>query len=101
MPRLGTPGYELPLEPGKHKVISRARAHRVPVELPSEAVTAEEVGDATRFYMEVLGFRLTEQLLHLPAGPEATAAGDGRPSSWGRSRASRAWWPRIATAWTS
>lgn len=27
-----------------HKVISRARAHRVPVELPSDAVTAEEVG---------------------------------------------------------
>jgi catechol 2,3-dioxygenase len=26
-------------------------------------VTAEEVGEATRFYMEVLGFRLTEQLL--------------------------------------
>lgn len=26
-------------------------------------VTAEEVGEATRFYMDVLGFRLTEQLL--------------------------------------
>jgi catechol 2,3-dioxygenase len=26
-------------------------------------VTAEEVGEATRFYIEVLGFRLTEQLL--------------------------------------
>jgi catechol 2,3-dioxygenase len=26
-------------------------------------VTAEEVGDASRFYMDVLGFRLTEQLL--------------------------------------
>jgi catechol 2,3-dioxygenase len=26
-------------------------------------VTAEEVGDATKFYMDVLGFRLTEQLL--------------------------------------
>ena len=26
-------------------------------------VTAEEVGESTRFYMDVLGFRITEQLL--------------------------------------
>lgn len=31
-----------------HKVISRARAHRVPVDLPAEPVTAQVVGDQVR-----------------------------------------------------
>jgi catechol 2,3-dioxygenase len=34
-----------------------------PPRLDHILVTAEEVGDATEFYMQVLGFRLTEQLL--------------------------------------
>lgn len=34
-----------------------------PPRLDHLLVTAEEVGDATRFYMDVLGFRLTEQLI--------------------------------------
>lgn len=34
-----------------------------PPRLDHLLVTAEEVGDATKFYQEVLGFRLTEQLL--------------------------------------
>jgi catechol 2,3-dioxygenase len=34
-----------------------------PPRLDHMLVTAEEVGEATRFYMDVLGFRITEQLL--------------------------------------
>lgn len=34
-----------------------------PPRLDHLLVTAEEVGDATKFYMDVLGFRLTEQLI--------------------------------------
>jgi len=34
-----------------------------PPRLDHLLVTAEEVGDATRFYMDILGFRLTEQLI--------------------------------------
>ncbi len=62
-------------------------------------VTAEEVGEATRFYMEVLGFRLTEQLLdgnghqigvwmersHSPARPRHRHRGQRRRCTTSRS----------------
>ncbi|MEZ5192722.1 MAG: catechol 2,3-dioxygenase [Nocardioides sp.] len=43
-------------EPGLPGVIAPPRMDHL-------LVTAEEVGEATRFYMDVLGFRITEQLL--------------------------------------
>ena len=39
------------------------RAGIAPPRMDHVLVTAEEVGEASRFYMDVLGFRLTEQLL--------------------------------------
>lgn len=51
--------------------VGTTNPHPRPMDLPGIApprmdhllITAEEVGEATRFYREVLGFRLTEQLL--------------------------------------
>ena len=39
------------------------RTHIAPPRVDPLLVTAEEVGEASRFYMDVLGFRITEQLL--------------------------------------
>lgn len=40
-----------------------ARDHIAPPRMDHALITAEEVGEATQFYRDVLGFRITEQLL--------------------------------------
>ena len=39
------------------------RDHIAPPRMDHMLITAEEVGDSTQFFMDVLGFRITEQLL--------------------------------------
>ena len=78
--RFSTPsGHVMELVADVEKVGTSRRRHHVEsgatglVPLPSDRIapprmdhmliTAEEVGESTRFYMDVLGFRITEQLL--------------------------------------
>ncbi len=58
--RLGSDVPTLDPAPAPPAAASRAIA---PPRMDHVLVTAEEVPEATRFYMDVLGFRLTEQLL--------------------------------------
>jgi catechol 2,3-dioxygenase len=75
--RFSTPsGHVMELVADVEKVGTSRKAHREPGDGAPSAreriapprmdhmlITAEEVGDATQFYMDVLGFRITEQLL--------------------------------------
>jgi catechol 2,3-dioxygenase len=50
-------------DPAERGGEASARERIAPPRMDHMLITAEEVGDSTQFYMDVLGFRITEQLL--------------------------------------
>jgi catechol 2,3-dioxygenase len=50
-------------DPAEHGLAPGPRDRIAPPRMDHMLITAEEVGDSTQFYMDVLGFRITEQLL--------------------------------------
>ena len=61
--KVGTSRRREPLAPEPSDLGRMVRDQIAPPRMDHMLITAEEVGDSTQFFMDVLGFRITEQLL--------------------------------------